>query len=168
MKCGLLGRKLGHSYSPQIHAHLGMYSYDLFEKEPEEVEDFLKNGDFSAINVTIPYKKTVMPYCHLTERAKHMGSVNTIIRQLDGSTVSATVNTDAETVGDALTELGILEGEEGPYGIYIKSINGVTADYDADGTYWAFYINGEYAMTGADVTAAESGVTYTFAVEAGM
>ena len=82
--------------------------------------------------------------------------------------MSATVNTDAETVGDALTELGILEGEEGPYGIYIKSINGVTADYDADGTYWAFYINGEYAMTGADVTAAESGVTYTFAVEAGM
>ena len=85
MKCGLLGRKLGHSYSPQIHAHLGTYSYDLFEREPEEVEDFLKNGDFTAINVTIPYKKTVMPYCRLTERARYMGSVNTIIRQPDGS-----------------------------------------------------------------------------------
>ena len=48
MECGLLGRKLGHSYSPQIHACLGDYSYTLFEKEPEEVADFLKNGDFTA------------------------------------------------------------------------------------------------------------------------
>ena len=54
MKCGLLGRELGHSYSPQIHARLGSYSYELFEKEPDEVADFLKSGQFSAINVTIP------------------------------------------------------------------------------------------------------------------
>ena len=85
MKTGLLGRKLGHSYSPQIHAYLGDYPYELFEREPEEVEDFLKNGDFTAINVTIPYKKTVMPYCRLTDTAKKMGSVNTIVRQPDGS-----------------------------------------------------------------------------------
>ena len=85
MKCGLLGRKLGHSYSPQIHAYLGSYRYDLFEREPEDVEDFLKNGDFSAINVTIPYKKTVMPYCRLTPTAEYMGSVNTIVRQPDGT-----------------------------------------------------------------------------------
>ncbi len=85
MKTGLLGRKLGHSYSPQIHAYLGAYSYELFEREPEDVEAFLKNGDFSAINVTIPYKKTVMPYCTLTDTAKYMGAVNTIIRQSDGT-----------------------------------------------------------------------------------
>ena len=85
MKTGLLGRKLGHSYSPQIHAYLGNYPYTLFEREPEEVERFLKEGDFTAINVTIPYKKTVMPYCTLTETAKYMGSVNTIVRQPDGS-----------------------------------------------------------------------------------
>ena len=85
MKTGLLGRKLGHSYSPQIHAYLGDYSYELFEREPEDVEKFLKEGDFSAINVTIPYKKTVMPYCRLTDTAKYMGSVNTIVRQPDGS-----------------------------------------------------------------------------------
>ncbi len=85
MKTGLLGRKLGHSYSPQIHACLGDYSYELFEREPEDVESFLKTEDFSAINVTIPYKKTVMPYCTLTETAKYMGSVNTIIRQPDGT-----------------------------------------------------------------------------------
>ena len=52
--CGLLGRKLGHSYSPAIHADLGDYSYRLFEKEPDELEDFLRNGGFDAINVTIP------------------------------------------------------------------------------------------------------------------
>ena len=61
MKCGLLGRKLGHSYSPQIHSYLGTYSYELFEKEPDEVESFLKHGDFTGINVTIPYKKDVIP-----------------------------------------------------------------------------------------------------------
>ena len=85
MKTGLLGRKLGHSYSPQIHAYLGDYSYDLFEREPEDVEQFLKEGPFSAINVTIPYKKTVMSYCTLTETARYMGSVNTIVRQPDGT-----------------------------------------------------------------------------------
>lgn len=82
MKCGLLGRKLGHSYSPQIHACLGDYSYELFEKEPEELESFLKNGDFSGINVTVPYKKDVIPYLDkLTDVAKRLGAVNTIVRR---------------------------------------------------------------------------------------
>ena len=85
MKTGLLGRKLGHSYSPQIHREFGSYSYGLFEKEPEEVADFLKNGDFSAINVTYPYKKTVMPYCKLSPVAEKIGAVNTIVRKPDGS-----------------------------------------------------------------------------------
>ena len=93
MKCGLLGRKLGHSYSPQIHAHLGPYPYDLFEKEPEEVEDFLRKGDFSAINVTIPYKQTVIPFCaELSETALRIGAVNTIVRRQEGSLVGH--NTD--------------------------------------------------------------------------
>ena len=82
MKCGLLGRKLGHSYSPQIHAMLGSYSYNLFEKEPEEIEDFLKNGDWTGINVTVPYKKTVIPYLdELTPIAEKLGAVNTIVRR---------------------------------------------------------------------------------------
>ena len=86
MVCGLLGRKLGHSYSPQIHSHLADYHYRLFEKEPEELADFLQNGDFSAINVTIPYKKDVIPYCaELSPRAKELGAVNTIVRRADGS-----------------------------------------------------------------------------------
>ena len=86
MKCGLLGRKLGHSYSPQIHSHLGNYSYALFEKEPEELEDFLKNGDWTGINVTIPYKKEVIPFLdQLSPVAKRLGAVNTIVRRPDGT-----------------------------------------------------------------------------------
>ena len=86
MNCGLLGRTLSHSYSPQIHSFLGDYAYDLFEKEPEEIADFLKNGDFTGINVTIPYKKTVIPFLHaLSPEAQKMGAVNTIIRRPDGT-----------------------------------------------------------------------------------
>lgn len=82
MQCGLLGRKLGHSYSPQIHSQLGSYDYRLFEKEPEELEDFLKNGDFTGLNVTIPYKKDVIPFIdELSPRAKTLGAVNTIVRR---------------------------------------------------------------------------------------
>lgn len=82
MQCGLLGRKLGHSYSPQIQSQLGSYDYRLFEKEPEELEDFLKNGDFAGLNVTIPYKKDVIPFLdELSPRAKALGAVNTIVRR---------------------------------------------------------------------------------------
>ena len=93
MHCGLLGGKLGHSYSPQIHGHLGAYSYKLFERQPEELEDFLKHGDFTGLNVTIPYKKAVIPYCsELSERAKTLGAVNTLVRRADGSLIGH--NTD--------------------------------------------------------------------------
>ena len=82
MKCGLLGRILGHSYSPRIHSMLGDYSYELFEKEPEQLEDFLKNGDFSGINVTVPYKKEVIPCLdELSPIARKLGAVNTIVRR---------------------------------------------------------------------------------------
>ena len=92
MKCGLLGRKLGHSYSPQIHSHLGDYPYTLFEKEPEELEAFLKEGDFTGLNVTIPYKKDVIPYVdELSPVAARMGAVNTIVRR-DGKLIGH--NTD--------------------------------------------------------------------------
>lgn len=86
MICGLLGGKLGHSYSPEIHRHLGDYPYELYEKTPEELDTFFKNGDFAAINVTIPYKKAVIPYCaKISDCAKRLGAVNTIVRQMDGT-----------------------------------------------------------------------------------
>lgn len=92
MKCGLLGRKLGHSYSPQIHAMLGDYTYALFEKEPGEIESFLKHGDWTGINVTVPYKKTVIPYLdELSPVAQLLGAVNVIVRR-DGKLIGH--NTD--------------------------------------------------------------------------
>lgn len=94
LKCGLLGQKLGHSYSPAIHGMLADYDYQLFEREPEQLEDFLKNGDWDGINVTIPYKKAVLPYCaELSDTARRIGSVNTIVRRPDGSLYGD--NTDA-------------------------------------------------------------------------
>lgn len=84
---------------------------------------------------------------------------------LDGSTATATVNTDKETVGEALQELGILEGEQGAFGLYIKAVNGVPYDYEKDGVYWAFYIDGAYALTGVDTTDIVAGVTYTLKAE---
>lgn len=86
MICGLLGKTLGHSYSPYIHTFLGDYSYSLFEKQPDELADFLKHGDFTGLNITMPYKKDVIPLCDkLTDCAQKLGAVNTIVRQKDGS-----------------------------------------------------------------------------------
>ena len=84
-KYGLLGRKLGHSFSPQIHRLLADYEYRLYEKEPEEVAAFLETTDLDGMNVTIPYKETVMPCCTvLSDTAKKIGSVNTLLRRGDG------------------------------------------------------------------------------------
>ena len=106
LKCGLLGRKLGHSYSPAIHAMLSDYSYELFEREPEQLEDFLLHGDWNGINVTIPYKKSVLPYCReLSPLAKEIGSVNTIVRRPDGSLFGD--NTDAYGFESLVKKSGI-------------------------------------------------------------
>ena len=83
----------------------------------------------------------------------------------DGKETAFDIHTDKTTVGDALLELGLIAGEEGAYGLYVKQVNGITADYDVDQTYWAFYVNGEYGMTGVDATDIEDGATYTFKVE---
>ena len=92
---GLLGRTLGHSFSPRIHQLLGGYDYRLFEKEPEELEAFLTAGDFAGLNVTIPYKRSVILFCQeLTDQARRIGSVNTIVRRPDGTLLGH--NTDYE------------------------------------------------------------------------
>ena len=81
------------------------------------------------------------------------------------NTISVTVCTNAETVGEALSELSIIAGDESEFGLYVKTINGITADYDVDGSYWAFYIDGEYAMTGVDATEINEEAVYSFAIE---
>ena len=83
--CGLIGGKLGHSYSPIIHAELGDYEYRLWELEEEQVGTFVQSDTYRAMNVTIPYKKTVMPFLdEITHEAERIGAVNTITRTPDG------------------------------------------------------------------------------------
>ena len=86
MEFGLLGEHLGHSFSPAIHRQLGGYDYQLVELSPDQVGPFLQKGNFRGLNVTIPYKKTVMAYCReLSPAAERIGSVNTIVRRPDGT-----------------------------------------------------------------------------------
>ena len=109
MKCGLLGEKLGHSYSPQIHGFLADYEYKLYEKSPAELDAFLRDGDWDGLNVTIPYKKTVLPYCTaLSERARRIGAVNTLVRLPDGGIYGE--NTDAYGFEKLIGRAGIVIG----------------------------------------------------------
>lgn len=106
LRCGLLGCPLGHSYSPAIHARLGDYEYRLFEIPPEGLDAFLRKKDFDGLNVTIPYKKAVLPYCaELTETAARIGSVNTLVRRPDGTLLGH--NTDYDGFLWLLCEAGI-------------------------------------------------------------
>lgn len=106
LRCGLLGEKLGHSYSPALHAALGDYEYRLYEKSPDELADFLRGGDFHGLNVTIPYKKAVLPFCaELSDEARAIGSVNTLVRRGDGSLYGD--NTDAAGFRLLLRRLGV-------------------------------------------------------------
>ena len=84
----------------------------------------------------------------------------TFVVQVEENTVTFTIHTDAETVGEALLNLGLIEGENGTWGLYVKKVNGMTADYDIDQTYWAFYENGEYG-SGVDLTKVNDGYTYS-------
>ena len=80
--------------------------------------------------------------------------------KVEEQSVIFTVHTDEDTVGAALMEHELISGEEGAYGLYVKAVNGITADYDVDQSYWAFYVNGEYAMKGIELTEIDEGATY--------
>lgn len=88
-----------------------------------------------------------------------------VVVDKDGKETVFEIHTDKTIVGDALQELGLIDGEESTYGLFIKSVNGIVADYDVDKTYWAFYVNDEYAMSGVDATGIETGATYSLKVE---
>lgn len=85
-----------------------------------------------------------------------------IVVDADGQGTPFTVTSSKKTVGEALLDEGLIEGEDGPYGLYVKKVNGIVADYDVDQSYWSFNINGEYAMTGVDTTDIVDGDTYSF------
>ena len=111
LRCGLLGRKLSHSYSPQIHKELAGYEYKLYEKEPEALEAFLRSNAFDGLNVTIPYKKAVMPLLdEISPEAAAIGSVNTIVNR--GGRLTG-YNTDAFGFAWLLQKSGVtVEGKK--------------------------------------------------------
>ena len=112
LRAGLIGAKLGHSFSPRIHAAFADYSYRLIEFGEQELGDFLTGGDFDALNVTIPYKQAVIPYlAELSDAAKRIGAVNTIVRRPDGSLWGH--NTDYDGFADLVRDAGVsLKGKK--------------------------------------------------------
>ena len=92
-------------------------------------------------------------------------SFTVVTTDLSGKETTHKIKTDAATVGEALIEEGLIKGHTTDYGLYVDEVNGIALDWDKDGKYWAFYINGEYAQTGVDTTNVEDGAVYTFKPE---
>ncbi len=88
-----------------------------------------------------------------------------VVTDADGKETSFEIHTDKTIVGDALLELELIAGKQEDAGFYVKTVNGITVDYDTDKAYWAFYVGGEYAMSGVDTTEITEGATYAFKVE---
>ena len=98
---------------------------------------------------------------HVTDKEFGKGSKTVVVQvKAEGQMVTFTIKTDKKTVGEALFEHDLIAGEEGAYGLYVKKVNGMVADYDANQTYWAFYVNGEYGMAGVDMTEIDESATY--------
>ena len=95
-------------------------------------------------------------------------SFTVLVIDKEGNETKFEITTDKATVGEALLEEKLIDGEQGDYGLYIKTVNGILADYDVDGTYWGVYVNGESAVTGVDSIEVTEGATYTFKVETGF
>ena len=87
------------------------------------------------------------------------------VTDVNGVQTAYEIHTDKKIVGEALQALELIDGEEGMYGLYVKTVNGQTLDYDKDGKYWAFYIDGKMAPSGVDMTEITHGVTYSFKAE---
>lgn len=98
-------------------------------------------------------------YTEDTEFGNGATTIKVEVQVLDNS-VTFTINTDKTTLADAMREYELISGEDGPYGLYVKVVNGITADYDDDMTYWSFYKDGEYLMSGADTTTIADGEHY--------
>ena len=92
-------------------------------------------------------------------------SFTVVTTDLEGKETTHKIKTDAATVGETLIEEGLIKGHTTDYGLYVDEVNGIALDWEKDGKYWAFYINGEYAQTGVDTTNVEDGAVYTFKPE---
>ena len=110
-----------------------------------------------------------MTACGAKEEAPAADAVSfkVVVTDLDGKETTFEYSSNAASVGEALVAEGLIEGHETEYGLYIDTVNGITADWDADQTYWAFYINGEYATTGIDGTEIVADTTYSLTLTKG-
>lgn len=121
-------------------------------------------GLIACDNTTAPKTQpTTEPNLETTEatQAEVVGVPFTVIvTDVDGTETTFEYTSEAATVGEALLAEGLIAGDESAYGLYITSVNGITADWDTENAYWAFYINGEYAETGVDTTEIVAGTTY--------
>ncbi len=120
-------------------------------------------NDFEGESATDPTAPTVFSDGDVMGQGARTFTL--IVEELDGSKISVSVNTDRQIVGQALEDLGIIKGENGIYGMFIKAVNGKTYEYEKDGAYWAFYIDGDYALTGVDQTEIQEGVVYMLKAE---
>lgn len=113
-------------------------------------------------NTPVKEKATVSD---VTELGEGKISFNFTVTHKSGKEVSFTIETNKKTVGEALLDVGLIAGDDGAYGLYVKTVNGETLDYDKDGMYWAFYQDGAYAQKGVDQTEIVDGATYSFKAE---
>ncbi|MGN0448281.1 MAG: hypothetical protein ACI4GC_07025 [Acutalibacteraceae bacterium] len=112
-----------------------------------------ENSDSSTVNLDLASVENI---------GKGATSFFFTVTHKDGSEYVFRVNTDSKTVGEALSENGLISGEEGPYGLYVKEVDGETLDYDTDGYYWAFYQGSTFSATGVDMTDIEPEAIYSF------
>ena len=117
---------------------------------------------------TTPAETTAPPAetTPVTEVGEGAANFELTIVDKDGVTHLYRVHTNVGMVGEALTEVDLIDGEQGPYGMYIKSVLGQVLDYETDGMYWSFYVNGEYAQTGVDQIPVEHDGKYMLKAEA--
>lgn len=139
----------------------------------ENTADTQKNTETSIVNTETTVETETIAETESVDSTEESvivlgdGSVKFtfVVVDADGNETDFEIHTDKETVGEALLEQNLIEGDDSEYGLYVKTVNGITADYDTDGTYWAFYVNGEYATAGVDSTQVNEGDTYAFKVE---
>ncbi len=124
-----------------------------------------QNNSSSAVENNDKSSATEESKGEVTVKGEGKTKFNFAVTDKDGNVTNYEIRTDKTIVGEALQELGLIEGDEGDFGLYVKKVNGITADFDVDGTYWAFYVNGAYATSGVDKTEIKDGESYAFKVE---
>lgn len=123
------------------------------------------NGNQDNVTPSAPATNTDTDAGDVTVLGDGSTSFDFSVTDQDGNATQFEIHTNKATVGEALLELNLIAGDDGEYGLYVKTVNGITADYDKDGKYWAFYVDGEYATTGVDSTQITDGASYAFKIE---